>query len=293
MTDNKLLFKALGLLTLFMHLTAHSQTNEQTSAIKPDTATLKESKHSLFTSFGYGSNMIYLGSTISQDQPYGYGSLTYGYGDKLYLTASAVHLAERSPFAAFYTGTVSYSHVFNSWFDISAGLSRYEVAPSLTDTLFNSFFYSDITLGFDWRILYTRVSAGGLLSDGATAYFQLRNSRYFQTPEFTSKNLYFSFDPYFNILMGSMTKEETSTGTIITISPPFRQGGKNGQSSSATKYTTIFGIMEIDFAVPVSFNAGRFTVEAEPSYLLPVYEDPEYPGMKGFNFVLSLYIRVF
>jgi len=295
MSVNRLIISSISVLFFLIPVTVLSQTEYKASGTEQDsTAGKAASMHSLFSSIGYGSNMIYLGSTISQDQPYGYGALTYGLDDKLYITVSAVHLAERSPFAAFYIGTASYNHVFNSWFDISAGISRYQVASSLTDTLFNSFFYSDITLGIDWKILYTKISAGGLLMNGARAYFQIRNSRFFQTPGFTSKDYYFSFDPYFNILTGSMTQEETITGTTVTLTPPFRKKGTSGsQSSSSTIYTTIFGIMEADFGVPIAFNTGRMTIEAEPSYILPVYDDTEYPGLKGFNFMVSVYFRIF
>jgi hypothetical protein len=43
------------------------------------------SPHSLFTGLGYRSNMMYLGSTISHDKPFGYSSLTYGLHNQLFL----------------------------------------------------------------------------------------------------------------------------------------------------------------------------------------------------------------
>lgn len=292
MADNHQFFRALSFLILLFPVSALSQINNQSSALISDTTLLKKSKHSLFASGGYGSNMIYLGSTISQDQPYAYGALTYGYNNELYLTASAVHLDERNPFTAFYAGTASYSHVFNSWFDISAGLSGYRVANSLADTLFSSFLYGDITSGFDWKILYTKISAGVMFSDGTRAYFQLRNSRFFETSEFTKKKFTFSFDPYFNIIAGPMTKSETTSGTVVILAPPYRKGYYRNHGSS-TKITTFYGIMETDFGVPVSFNADRFTIEAEPSYVIPLYDDLDYPGLKGFNFMISIYFRIF
>ena len=100
---------------------------------------------SLYAGGGYGSNMIYLGSTMSQDNPYGYASVSYGFHNKLFATVSAVHLSAADPLAAFYIGSLSYSHPFNDWFDISAGIYRYQVDPSLTDTLFGSFNYGDLT----------------------------------------------------------------------------------------------------------------------------------------------------
>jgi len=270
-----------------------SQTDTKIAVNRPDTSFSEGSRHSLFAGLGYGSNLIYLGSTISQDQQFGYSALTYGYKDELYATASAVHLTNRSPFLAFYTGSISYNHVFNSWFDISASISRYQVTPSLADSLFNSFFYSDITLGFDWKLIYTKVSGGVLCSDENSGYLQIRNSRYFETPEFTKKKVNISFDPYFSILFGPLKEIETTEGSIVKLSPPYRKGGKYGQTSPVTIISTTFSLMEMDFGVPVSFNAAKFAVEVEPGYTLPLYDDPEYPGLKGFVLLISGYLRIF
>ncbi|MCU0473836.1 MAG: hypothetical protein MUC93_10805 [Bacteroidales bacterium] len=285
--------RLLGVIILFIPVQLLSQTDKNNSATISDTVKKEISTHSLYSTLGYGNNLIYLGSTISQDQPFGYSAFTYGYRDRLYLTVSAIHLEKYSPFVAFSTGSLSYSHTFNSWFDISAGLSGYLVAYSLADTLFSNFLYGDITLGIDWKILYTKISAGALVADEAEPYIQIRNSRYFQTPEFSKKNLSFSFDPYFNLLFGSLTTAETTTGTITNLSPPYRKGGKYGQTYSTNTDTTRFRIMEADFGIPVSFNSDHFTIEAEPGYVMPLYDNPEYPGLKGFVFLLTVYFRIF
>lgn len=271
-----------------------SQTDSVSSASSDTSVNVKtKNHHSFYAGGGYGSNLIYLGSTISQNQPYGYTALTYGYKNQLYFTVSAVHLQERDPFVAFSSGSINYSHVFNSWLDISSSVSGYLVAPSLSDTLFGNFLYGDLTLGIDWRLLYTKISAGGLVMDGVNPYLQVRNSRFFKTPEFSKKDIFFTFDPYLNLLLGTLTRAETTTGTIINISPPYRKGGKNGQSSSTTEYTKLFSIMELDFGIPVAFNSGHLTIEAEPGYIIPLYDDFEYPGLKRFVFTLSAYFRIF
>jgi len=259
----------------------------------PDSLKKSESAHSLFTGVGYGSNMIYLGSTISRNQPYGYASLTYGFKNQLYISLVAVHLANNSPFLPLYTGSLTYNHTFNSWFDISSGIYCYHIASSLSDTLLSSFLYCDLTLGFDWKLLYTRISAGTMLSSNNKTYFQIRNSRYFQTPEFSRGKYNFSFDPYFNVMFGPLTKAESSGSTVITINPPFRKNGKGHSSSSGTKYSTTYGVMEIDFGIPVSFNASKFTIEAEPGYNFPFYNISNYPGIKGFVFSLTGTFRIF
>ena len=101
-----------------------------------------KSSHSLFGSLGYGSNMIYMGSNVSQDKPFYSGSLTYGYKNEFFASVSTSHLSAFDPFIAFSTLSLGYNHTFNKWFDISLGLSGYQVNSQLTETLFNSFLYS-------------------------------------------------------------------------------------------------------------------------------------------------------
>lgn len=258
----------------------------------------EDSRHSLYTGIGYGSNMIYLGSTISQNQPYGYAALSYGYRNKFFATVSSVHLSGMSPFQAFNIGSLYYSHVFNSWFDISAGIYGYQVAKSLTDTLFDNFLYADFTLGIDWKLIYSKFSAGALLSDESIAYYQIKNSRYFKTPEFFRKKCYISFDPYVNLLLGTLIKAETSTETSVTVSPVYRRRGTMSPDTVNTTYTytdysKIFGLMEAEFGLPVAFNTDFMTLEAEVSYIIPVHEDPNYLLPKGFIFMLSAYLKIF
>lgn len=266
----------------------------------PDTtkAEMKVSSHALYAGGGYGSNMIYLGSTISQDHPYGYGSLSYGFKNELYATVSAVHLSGLDPFMAFYIGSLSYSHAFNKWFDISAGLYRYQVDPSLTDTLFPGFTYGEVTLGFDWKLLYTKISAGGLFSEASQSFYQVRNSRYVQTPDFFKGRANISFDPYINLLFGTLTEVESNTETTYyySVSSPYRKWRNAGQGSTTSttySYFDKFGLLEIDFGLPVAFNTNRMTIEAEPSYVIPFYDDTYYPGSKGFIFSLSIFFRIF
>lgn len=285
--------RIISIIMLLLPADIFSQPNPDNLKNKKDSINSEVPKHSLFTGLAYGNNFIYLGSTISQNQPYGYSSIIYGYDNELYASISAVHLSNRSPFLAFYTGSINYNHVFNSWFDISASISRYQVTASLEDKLFNSFNYSDLTFGIDWRILYTKISGGILLSDENNGYLQIRNSRYFETPEFTGKKIYFSFDPYITVLFGKVTKIKTTEGSIVTVSPPYKKGGRFGQSKPVTTISQSFELMDAEFGIPVSFNAGKFTLEAEPGYIIPGSDDPEYPVPGGFYFMISAYFRIF
>jgi hypothetical protein len=290
------LFGIIFCILAVCHPSALSQDSVPSAVTGADTVTKAPdgSKHALYAGSGYGSNMIYLGSTISRNQPYGYGSLIYGFNGELYASVSAVHLSGLNPFLSFYIGALSYNHTFNSWFDISAGAYRYEVAQPLADSLFGSFTYGELTLGFDWRLIYTKVSAGGLLSDDNQAYFQLKNSRYFKTPDFFNKKAYIAFDPYINLLFGTLITAETLSETIVSPSGPGRKWNKyNHPPGNTTSYARKSGLMEMDFGIPVSFNTSSFTIETEISYVYPMYDNQYYPDTKGFIFLLSGIFRFF
>ena len=258
-------------------------------------ATDKTSTHSLYAGTGYGSNMLYLGTTMSQDNGFGYASASYGLRDKLYLTATGYTIGNFTPVTAFYSLGISFNHAFNSWFDISTGLSRYNVSASLRDTLFSNFTYADATLGIDWRILYSKLSAGGLFSDGGQFYLQTRHSRYFETPSFARDKAFFSFDPYVNILFGNMVSIETTGGvTETSVSPGYRPWRKYSQNTTpGTTYSETFGLMEIDFGLPVAFSYDFFTLEIEPGYVIPLYSENGSSGTSGFLLMASIFFRIF
>ena len=286
-----------SLFLLLLPLGALAQTGSKIPFHDTDTsrAVNEVVRHSLYTGAGYGSNLIYLGSTISHNQPYCYGNLTYGFKNQLYVSASAVHLSGLDPFLAYYNGAVNYSHAFNSWFDISAGVYRYQVPSSLKDTLFSNFTYADLTLGFDWKLLYSKLSVGGLFSEENQTYFQFRNSRYFQTHELFNGKANISFDPYANLLFGTLIEIETATETSVMASSPGRKWKKNTNHDTTiiNSYTKKFGIMEVDFGIPVDFNTDFMTVEAEVNYILPFYNDQLYKSPKGFVLMLSGFFRIF
>ena len=296
-----------SILTLIFPLNAYSQSDtitsfQKTDTLKPDS---KVSRHALYTGAGYGSNMIYMGSTISHNQPFGYTALSYGFNNEFFATVSAIHLSDIEPFAAFYTASLNYNHVFNSWFDISTGVYRYQVPAPLADTILSNFTYGNLTMGFDWRLIYSKISVGTLLSKDNQTYFQLRNSRYFQTAEFSRKKFYFSFDPYLNLLAGPHYKAETTTETYLATASNYQNPGSNGQNKTSsntssgsitttnTTYSRVFGLMELDFGLPVTFSSNRLAIEAEVNYVLPLYNDSLFPGPKGFVFLLTGFLRIF
>jgi hypothetical protein len=299
--------KLYSILMLIASLKAYSQPDTVGSLQKEDTLNLayEGSGHAFYTGAGYGNNMIYMGSTISHNQPFGYTALSYGFNNEFYATVSAVHLSDVNPFMAFYAGSLNYNHVFNSWFDISTGVYRCQVPASLADTILRNFTYGDLTVGIDWKLIYSKISVGTLLSEENQTYFQIRNSRYFQTPEFSNKKFYISFDPYISLLLGPRYKIVSTSDTYLLNSPVYQNLGSNSQNKITrpvttataiainTTYSRDFGFKEIDFGLPVTFNSDRIAMEAEANYVLPLYNDSYFPGPKGFIFSISCFFRIF
>ena len=285
----------LALLILVLPYAAFSQADTLTQSGKDhDTGDESPSPiHSLFGGVGSGSNMIYLGSTISHDQPFYSTALTYGYRGSFYASASASHLRGINPYLAFYSLSLNYSHVFNSWFDVSADIAGYKTPESLQETLFSDFAFINFTTGFDWKLIYTKLSLGGLISEDSRGYLQVRNSRYFETPDFFKGKARVSFDPNIVILFGELVKIETITGvTKFGASPPFRHFKKNPNSTTES-YSSKFGLIDFEFSLPVTFSYSNFSIEAEASYILPAFTNPDYPAPKGFSFFLNVYFRIF
>lgn len=266
------------------------ETSEDTAAVEKVTVA-----GGLYGGIGYGNNMIYLGSTISQDQPYAYTALSYAISREFHISFSSIHLSGFSPILPINSGSVTWSHIFNSWFDISAGLSGYIVAPSLRDSLFGNFTYSDLTLGVDWRIIYTKVSLGGLISNYTQAYLQFRNSRYFETPDIFRGRANISFDPYINIIAGTIITAETvsSTDTVFSKIPPGGGPRRRLVNTTGTVYSRKFGLLEADIGLPVSLNFNKLSVEVEAGYVLPLSSDYSAYISKGFVLMASAYFRIF
>lgn len=283
-----------ALLASVTHFSAFSQSDTLAKTTKnpapENDSTYKV--HSLYAAIGSGSNMIFLGSTISRDQPFYSTAVTYGYKNSFYASASASHISGVNPYMAYYSLSLNYNHVFNSWFDIASSVSGYKTAESLQEDLFSDFAFINLTTGFDWKLLYTKLSLGELISYDYREYIQVRNSRYFATPEFFNGKGQISFDPNINILFGDIIKIETTTGiTRYGSAIPFHHY-RNIPNSTIESYSYKFGLMDYEFSLPVTFSYNNFSIEAEPSYILPSYSNSDYPPPEGFTFFLNVYFRI-
>lgn len=285
-------FKYLHFVPLVFILMAHpliSMCQSDTTGVKVKS---KSSKHSLYGMLNYGSNMIYLGSTISDNHPYLSTSLIYGLDNKFFLSAATSHINKFSPFVALYNISGSYNKTVNSWFDYSANVAFYSTPESLKETLFNNFGLFNLTTGFDWKLLYTKLSVSEIVSKSNSTYLQVRNSHYFQTGQFFRQKAFLSFDPNINVLFGRLVKiETTSELSQVGNAPPFKHLKKRHNNVSTT-YSYVFGMMDTEFSMPVTLNLNNMSLEAEALYILPAYSNPEYPAPKGFSMNITFYIKI-
>jgi hypothetical protein len=251
-------------------------------------------KLSLYGGAGWGNNLIYLGSTISQDLPYYSASLTLGFNNGLNISASASHIDKTSPYLAFYSASVRYAHTVNSWFDYSAGLSGFKTPQSLQQSLFSDFAMLNLTAGFDWKLLYTKVTVSDMYSHGNSAYLQIKNSHYFQTGPVFKNKAFLSFDPDIDLLFGRLVKIDSNTGaTKYGNAPSFVQLKKKHSTTGTTySYSYVFGMMDTEFSLPVALNFTKLVIEAEPGYIIPAYSNTDYPSPKGFSITVSVYFRI-
>lgn len=249
---------------------------------------------SLYGGAGWGNNLIYLGSTISHNLPYYSAILALGLNNGLNISASASHLSKTYPYLAFYSLSARYAKTVNSWFDYSADISGFITPRSLQENLFSNFALLNLTTGYDWKLIYTKVTLSDMYSRGNGVYLQIINSHYFETSRFFNGKAFLSFDPDISLLFGRLVKVESSTGTSsIGNAPLFVQLKKKHNTLTTTyTYSYVFGMMETVFSLPVTLNFTKFILEAEPSYILPAYSNPYYPSPKGFSVTMSAYFRI-
>lgn len=284
----------LELLTCAFPYAAYSQVDSLSRSVNVQASETKSKTpvHSLYAGAGSGSNMIYLGSSISQNHPFYSASVIYGFRNSIFASVSTTHITAVNPFNAFYSLSLNYSHTFNSWFDISSDIAGYKAPQSLQETLFSNFLFINITAGIDWKLLYTKVSFGGLISENTQGYLQVRNSRYFETPAFFKGKCQISFDPNINMLFGELIKINSVTGITKYNNPaPFRHLKKN-PNGTAVSYTSKFGLMDFEFSFPVTFSYSNISFVAEPDYILPAHTNSDYPAPKGFSFFLNIYLKI-
>jgi hypothetical protein len=269
----------IGLLLLLNHpgIMASADTVRYDPETDPAQNYLAASKHSVYSVAGYGNFLVYPESSLPQNQTFGYAALMYDFNNELFAAVSTFDLINSTTIPDFYSYSVNYTHNINKWLDISLTVARFRFNKSSSFSLLNDLTYADITTGINWKLFYTNISCSGIFTEQSQYYFQLKNSRYFQTPAIFKGNAFLYFNPYVNFLFGSYLSAPSTTDSGSGVASPSK----------------IFGPMEIDLGLPVAIKFDKLTIEAEAGYIIPSTSDSSMPRPQGFVFMISGSLRIF
>jgi hypothetical protein len=252
------------------------------------------SAHKVYIGSGYGNDLLYDGSSLSANQPYVSADLNYVYRGKLWFSATAYNLPHLDLMLPMADLAVGFNHYFNDVFDISVALSNYRTAAEIKQQMYDNFSFFRVKGGIDWYWLYTTLAAGRMVGESSGMYYYFRNSKYFRTPDMGKSKSYFTFDPNFNMVYGTQISYDpivytkSFPGKPPVINPPTSPGGEEAYYTTKTS----LGLVKMELSIPTAFVINRFTIEAEPVYLLPL-KTQTLQRDGGFYFFLNAYYRIF
>jgi len=284
-----LLVNSLLLIWLFGHIAVFAQE----TTVPP--VSNKNDAHQLFAGTGYGSNLIYYGTSISENQPYFSGELIYAWEGGLWAGAGFFHLPGEQPFVSFVDLSAGYSYVFNKVFDAGLAISQYHSSQSFDTTLLQNFTFLSANLGVDLKFLFTKITPGWLIANESNFYLLWDNSYFLKTPELGPKGSYFSFNPAVSFMFGSYAYLSYFY---------YRYGGggvggggqgpgQGGPGMPLIEEREDFRLLDMQFSIPVAFYSGRISLEAEPAYFINFIEDENGNTSKRFFFTLGVYYKIF
>jgi hypothetical protein len=253
-----------------------------------DTAKYKQKAHQFFAGTGFGSNLIYYGTSVSGNQPYFSGELIYSWKGGIWAGAGFFHLPGEQPFISFLDLSAGYTHVFNKVFDAGASISQYHGSQTLENTLYSDYTFISGSLGIDWLVLYTSFIPGWLLAEENSFYLLVKNSHYFRTANLGSKPAFFSFNPGISFMFG----------TYAYMRQIRRPGAGNGPGFGnpinpiQPEVREDFRLLDLQFSVPVTINANRLSIELEPAYFINFIEDQNNDSGGHFFFTIGLFFKI-
>ena len=248
------------------------------------------------TGINYGSNAPFFGRAYGRKNPFVSADLIFKSKPGIWMSASAFNyfnetklkeldLSAGWDFKLFvFDATVSYAKYF---FSTDMGLVK-----ATTTNL------ADAYLSLDWNILYSTLGGGFIFGNNSDFFLALGNSRYFQIDSLAKRANYLSFEPKMVLVAGtqtfSSTYQETNfytydystySGTTTTNQPKGTGSlppgtSPSGITSETTSSSKSFNILNIEFAIPVTYNYKKVSFEVNPRYCIPlnlIEGDPSKP----------------
>lgn len=252
---------------------------------KADSVVMENNTHGLVLGGSYGSNLRFSGIKLLENQSYLSTDLTYAYKNLITANVALYHLPGIQPAVAFYDFSLGISHTFNSWFDASLTLSRYNTAEQLKETFFDNSNYFSVAAGVDWLLLYSNVAYSTMLSSDSRHYLKIANSHYFQISQLWDGNGQLWIDPSFNFILSNY--DEGKTALVKGNKPPQGGGGV-----PVVEYSKVFGLSELELSLPMALDFKNTTLEVNPYYSFVVKKDAIFPSSSGFCLLVNLYIKL-
>lgn len=227
-----------------------------------DTAAQVPRRH-FSAALSYGSNSAYFGRTQATAFPYLATDLTYTTKGGLFASAGLYDLLNTPLLLDETDLTAGWAGDLSQTLDASLSYSRF-VFPASSELVKSSVNNSlDVALGQDWGPFYSRLSAAYLFGKATSAgdgFLTLENSRTIEIPHVFGPNDYFSIEPTVSAAAG--------TQSFVEASLTKRHGAK-------ARTARRFGVVDYEFAVPVSYTLGKLSVAAGWRYVLPVNLPPD------------------
>lgn len=279
----------MGLLTLLLHggQLAHAM------QANPDTSKTHNQTHTFYTGAGYGSNLIYYGTSVSGNQPYYSAELLYAWDGGIWAGVGLFHLPGNQPFFSFVDLSAGYNYVINQVFDAGLSISQYFGGESLDTTLYSNYTFLSAKLGIDWGLAYTALSPGWLLAEANSFYLMVENSRFFRTPELGKNGNYFTINPGVSFMFGSyawLTQMRRQGGGGGGQGPG--PGGTKSFYNTTTELRENFRLLDLQLGVPIAFNTKRLSLEFEPAYFYNFIDDENGKNSGQFYFTAGVFLKI-
>lgn len=253
-----------------------------------DSAAVKQTPVQVFAGIGYGSNLIYYGTSLTGHQPYLAAELLFAWKEGFWAGAGFFHLPGNHPFITFSNFIAGYSHAFNQVFDISTSISRFNANNINTVDNYADYTFFSASLGIDWVLLYTSIKPGWLFSHKNSFYLLIKNSHYFFTPNLGNTSTYFSFNPGFSFMLGTYAWLSHATQPLY----PIRRRPGLIITPVPIEVKKEFRPLDMQLSLPIALNTKRISLELEPAFFYNFYQVETMPKGGQFFFTTGIYFKI-
>jgi hypothetical protein len=253
---------------LLMHTVALavSAQTDSNSVIKSDSA----QKSFVEISFTYQSQALEAGRTFNVSQFSLIPSVTYAHKSGLAVSATGNWLSESEPNYTLTTLSLGYSKKAGNYVTLSGSYARNIFYPDSLGLIKNIF-----TAGASYnRKWFTAGVNYSYLSGGETGHLLSLSTDGYWERECTRVIDVISINPAIAVIAGTATVPLTSfgkntfeQGSRITWLQRRRQLNPRTTTEQTSGYQ--FGIMNLDFSIPVSVYKGKFTFTSSANYSVP------------------------